>query len=104
MATRRVKPTPRGKPSGVPFLASLVDVAAAAGLHAPIIYGGVERKEYIVETMGCGCAFLDYDNDGWLDIFVLSGTRFASAPEGATNRLSKKNRTGMFPHRTQTAG
>ena len=60
MATRSVKPTPRGKPSGVPFLASLVDVAAAAGLHAPIIYGGVERKEYIVETMGCGCAFLDY--------------------------------------------
>ena len=104
MATRSVKPTPRGKPSGVPFLASLVDVAAAAGLHAPIIYGGVERKEYIVETMGCGCAFLDYDNDGWLDIFVLSGTRFASAPEGATNRLYKNNRDGTFSDVTAKAG
>jgi hypothetical protein len=104
MATRTVKPTPRGKPSGIPFQARFTDVAQAAGLHAPIIYGGVERKNYILETVGCGCAFLDYDNDGWLDIFVLSGTRFEGAPEGATNRLYKNNRDGTFSDVTAKAG
>ena len=39
------------------------------------VYGGVENKDYIIEAVGCGCAFLDYDNDGWMDIFVLCGTR-----------------------------
>src|SRR5213593_3856786 len=68
MATRGVKPSPRSKPSGIPFLARFTDVAGAAGLHAPTVYGGIARKNYIVETMGCGCALFDYDNDGWLDI------------------------------------
>jgi hypothetical protein len=104
MATRTVKPTPRGKPSGIPFQARFADVAQAAGLHTPVIYGGVERKNYIIETMGCGCAFLDYDNDGWLDIFVLSATRFDSAPSGATNRLYKNNRDGTFSDVTAKAG
>jgi len=104
MASRGVKPTPRGKPSGLPFHARFTDVAAAAGLHAPIVYGGVERKDYIVETMGCGCAFLDYDNDGWLDIFVLCATRFERAPRDATNRLYKNNRDGTFSDVTEKAG
>src|ERR1700724_1288487 len=96
MVSRTVKATPRGKPSGIPFLARFTDVAEAAGLSAPTIYGGVSRKNYIVETMGCGCALFDYDNDGWLDIFILCGTRFEAAPEGATNRLYKNNRDGTL--------
>jgi hypothetical protein len=104
MATRGVKPTPRGKPSGIPFHARFTDVAEAAGLHAPIVYGGVDRKDYIVETMGCGCAFLDYDNDGWLDIFILSATRFDKPPHDATNRLYKNNRDGTFSDVTEKAG
>ena len=104
MATRGVKPTPRGKPSGLPFHAHFTDVGAAAGLHAPIVYGGVDHKDYIVETMGCGCAFLDYDNDGWLDIFLLSATRFERAPRDATNRLYKNNRDGTFSDVTEKAG
>ena len=48
MATRGVKPSPRSKPSGIPFLARFTDVAEAAGLHAPTIYGGISRKNYIV--------------------------------------------------------
>ena len=104
MATRTVKPTPRGKPSGIPFLAKFTDIAASAGLREPTIYGGISHKDYIVETMGCGCAFFDYDNDGWLDIFVLSGTRFGAAPEGATNRLYKNNRDGTFTDVTAKAG
>src|SRR5581483_9607093 len=96
MATRGLKPMPRGKPSGVPFLARFTDIAASAGLRSPTIYGGAIRKDYIVETTGCGCAFLDYDNDGWLDIFILCGTRFGQLPEGATNRLYHNNRDGTF--------
>ena len=104
VATRGAKPTPRGKPSGIPFVARFTDVAKAAGLHAPTIYGGIDRKDYIVETMGCGCAFFDYDNDGWMDIFVLCGTRFPGAPAGATNRLYKNNRDGAFSDVTAKAG
>ncbi len=104
MATRHVKAAPRGKPSGIPFLARFTDVAASAGLTAPTIYGGIDRKNYIVETMGCGCAFFDYDNDGWLDVLVLCGTRFGEVPKGATNRLYRNNRDGTFTDVTGHAG
>ena len=40
----------------------------------------IDTKSYIIEVVGCGVAFLDYDNDGWLDLFVLSGTRLEGAP------------------------
>ena len=95
---------PRGKPSGLPFNAHFVDVAAQAGLRYPVIYGGVESKQYIVETVGCGAAFIDYDNDGWLDVFLLCGTRLEGAPEGCTNRLYKNNRDGTFTDVTEKAG
>ena len=72
IASRGVRPKPRGKPSGLPWRSQLTDVAREAGLHAPVIYGGVEKKDYIIETAGPGVALLDYDNDGWLDIFLLS--------------------------------
>ncbi len=104
ISSRAVKPMPRGKPSGLPFNARFTDVASEAGLVAPVVYGGVDRKSYILETVGCGCAFLDYDNDGWLDIFLLSGTRLEGAPEGATNRLYKNNRDGTFTDVTAKAG
>ncbi len=103
IASRGVKPQPRGKPSGIPFLATFSDVAAQAGLTAPVIYGGVDRKQYIFETVGCGVAFFDFDNDGWLDIFLLSGTRIDAVP-GSTNRLYKNNRDGTFTDVTEKAG
>src|SRR5271155_3047093 len=103
IASRGVKPQPRGKPSGLPFLAHFSDVAAEAGLTAPVIYGGVDRKQFIFETVGCGVAFLDYDNDGWLDIFLLCGTRVEPVP-GSTNRLYKNNRNGTFTDVTDQAG
>src|SRR5688572_13146123 len=71
ISTRNVTPAPRGKPSGLPFHARFTDVAESAGLRAPVVYGGVDRTSYILEAVGCGAAFLDYDNDGWLDIFIL---------------------------------
>jgi hypothetical protein len=104
MASRGVKPTPRGKPSGRPFNARFTDIAEQAGLRAPAIYGPPDHVSYILETTGAGIAFLDYDNDGWLDIFVLSGTRLDGAPPGTTNRLYKNNRDGTFTDVTERAG
>ena len=69
------RPAPRGRPSGRPFHASFVNVAAQAGLRAPVIFGDEGRADYILESIGCGVAFLDYDNDGWLDILLLTGRR-----------------------------
>src|ERR1700720_4728760 len=104
VAAHAAKPLARQAPSGRPFNAHFVDVGAAAGLHAPTIYGGVASKKYILESTGCGCAFIDYDNDGWMDIFLLCGTRLEGAPEGATNRLYKNNRDGRFTDVTEKAG
>jgi hypothetical protein len=104
VSTRSVKAQPRGKPSGLPFHARFTDVAAAAGLTHPTIYGGVDSKRYIVEVVGCGVAAIDYDNDGWLDLLVLSGTRLDGAPAGTSNRLYKNNRDGTFTDVTARAG
>jgi hypothetical protein len=104
MASRNIRPQPRGKPSGLPFHAHFTDVAAQAGLRTPVIYGPSGRMDYILESMGCGVAFLDYDNDGWLDIFLLSGTRREGPVEGATNRLYKNNRDGTFTDVTAKSG
>ena len=104
ISSRGVTAQPRGKPSGRPFAARLTDVAAEAGLTHPIVYGAVDAKSYVLEVVGCGIAFIDYDNDGWLDVFVLCGTRLEGAPPGATNRLYKNNRNGTFTDVTEKAG
>jgi hypothetical protein len=104
VSSRGVKPLPRGKPSGLPWHSKFVDVAEQAGLRAPVIYGDAMHKDYILETVGCGVAFIDYDNDGWLDIFILSGTSLHSPPAGAHNRLYKNNRDGTFTDVTEQAG
>jgi enediyne biosynthesis protein E4 len=104
ISSRSVKPQPRGKPSGRPFNARFTDVAKQAGLTSPIVYGGVDTKSYIIEVVGCGAAFIDYDNDGWQDLFILNGTRLEGVPAGTTNRLYKNNRDGTFTDVTDKAG
>jgi enediyne biosynthesis protein E4 len=104
VAAHKAKPLAPQAPSGRPFNAHFVDVAAAARLRAPTIYGGVDTKKYILESTGCGCAFIDYDNDGWMDLFLLCGTRLEGAPPDATNRLYKNNRDGTFTDVTEKAG
>jgi enediyne biosynthesis protein E4 len=80
------------------------DVAQAAGLTATMFYGIPEAVTYIVEEMGGGCAFFDFDNDGWMDIFILGGRRLDDIPAGASNRLYKNNRDGTFTDVTLKAG
>ena len=104
MASRGVKAIPRGAPSGLPFRARFTNVAHAAGLRAPVIYGGASHADYAIEAMGCGAAFLDYDNDGWLDIVLLTGRRFQNTPEGAIIRLYRNNRDGTFTDVTAKSG
>src|SRR5262245_55758798 len=103
IATHAAKPLARPAPSGRPFNARFTDIASTAGLKAPVIYGALEGQKYILEAIGCGCAFIDYDNDGWMDLFVLSGTRL-DGESGAGNRLYKNNRDGTFTDVTEKAG
>lgn len=104
VASRGVKAQPRGKPSGIPFHAQFTDISEQAGLQFPSIYGPLDRSNYIVETTGCGVAFFDYDNDGWMDLLVLSGTRLEGTPADTSNRLYHNNRDGTFRDVTKDAG
>src|ERR1700744_3969966 len=61
------------RPAHLPSFSSFTDVAAQAGLTQPILYGTPGEVTYIVESMGGGCAFFDFDNDGWMDIFMVGG-------------------------------
>jgi hypothetical protein len=81
-----------------------VDVAQAAGLTQTMVYGDGTKATYIIEDMGGGCAFFDYDNDGWMDIFMVGGRRLTGTPPNASNRLYKNNRDGTFTDVTAKAG
>jgi len=85
---------------------NFVNVAKESGLKAATIFGGAHKNKYLLETTGCGVAFYDYDNDGWLDIFLVNGTRLEGFPPGQapTNRLFKNNRDGTFTDVTAKAG
>jgi hypothetical protein len=105
MGSSHAKALPRGKPSGLPFNAGFVNVAAAAGLHSPVIYGDDGVADYVLESMGCGAAFIDYDNDGWQDIVILTGQRrFTPNPKDATIKLYHNNRDGTFKDVTAQSG
>jgi hypothetical protein len=91
-----------GKDLGVNF----VDVAREAGLTSKTTFGGEHKNKYLLETTGCGVAFYDYDNDGWLDIFFVNGWKLEGFPAGQepTSRLFKNNRDGTFTDVTLKAG
>ena len=80
------------------------DVAREAGLNIKTVFGGEKSNRYLLETTGCGVAFFDYDNDGWLDIFFVNGSRFEPVTPAPTNRLFKNNRDGTFTDVTVKAG
>ena len=89
-------------PVGVNF----INTAKTSGLNAKTIFGGEHKNKYLLETTGCGVAFYDYDNDGWLDIFLVNGTRLEGFPAGQepSNHLFKNNRDGTFTDVTLKAG
>ena len=73
------------------------DVAKESGLTHSFPNGGDKTKEYIIETTGSGVAFIDYDNDGYVDIFVVSG-------QGGTNRMYHNGGNGHFTDVTSELG
>ena len=80
-----------------PELPDFRNIAAQAGLDQSFPNGGIDSKRYIVETTGSGAAFIDYNNDGLLDIFLLSGP-------GGTNRLYRNDGNGHFTDVTKETG
>ena len=85
---------------------SFLNVAKESGLNVKTIFGGEHKNKYLLETTGCGVAFYDYDNDGWLDIFLVNGTRLEGFAAGSepTSHLFKNNRDGTFTDVTTKAG
>jgi hypothetical protein len=86
---------------------TFIDVAREAGLTAVNVWGGIDHKRSIIEAKGSGIAFFDYDNDGWLDIYLTNGTRFDTKwPTGQapTSHLYKNNRDGTFTDVTEKSG
>jgi enediyne biosynthesis protein E4 len=84
-----------------------VDVAREAGLNAPNVWGAVDHKRSIIEAKGSGLAFFDFDNDGWLDVYLTNGSRLdANWPPGRapTSHLYKNNRDGTFSDVTEQSG
>jgi hypothetical protein len=85
---------------------TFTDVTDAAGLlQARNVSGHPTNKQFLLEEMGCGAAFFDYDNDGWLDIFLVNATHLEPNPaEKPTSFLFRNNRDGTFTDVTAKAG
>jgi hypothetical protein len=82
----------------------LVDVTSAAGIHFQHNSGAYGGK-LLPETLGSGCAFLDYDRDGWQDILLVNGTDWPGHKrQTSTLRLYRNNRDGTFTDVTHKAG
>ena len=83
---------------------SLTDVTARAGIRFEHNSGAFGAK-YLPETMGPGCAFLDYDGDGWLDILLVNGMDWPGHKRRrSTLQLYRNNRNGTFTDVTEQAG
>jgi hypothetical protein len=108
VAQKTAPPTVTAPPSasaarGVAF----VDATAASGLDRFRHVSGGAAKDYIVEATGSGVALVDYDDDGWLDVYLVNGSTFpalraaAKAPAAA---IFRNNRDGTFTDVTSAAG
>ncbi len=90
-----------------PFAVSLTNISKQAGLNFTTVYGDAKKNRYLLETTGVGVAFIDFDNDGFQDIFFVNGTRLDALPKGETppsNRLFRNKGNGTFEDVTEKAG
>lgn len=82
------------------------DVAVEAGLTDIFYCGRDDRKDYIIEALGGGAALLDYDRDGFIDAFFVTGSTLEGFPEGEhpSNQLYRNDRDGTFSNVTEETG
>jgi len=85
-------------------VANFVDMAEKSGIKMTTTFGGKNEKKYIIETTGTGVAVIDYDNDGYPDIFIVNGTTLDAMSNPATSKLFHNNRDGTFTDVTEKAG
>jgi hypothetical protein len=85
-------------------VANFVDLAEKSGLKMITTFGGKTEKKYIIETTGTGVAIIDFDNDGYPDIYVVNGTTLDAASSAATSKLFRNNHDGTFTDVTNKAG
>jgi hypothetical protein len=86
-----------------------VDVAEKAGITVRNVNGGEQSKHYIIESTGSGVAIIDYDRDGWPDIFLVNGQELQPAGGSPSKRapvshLFHNNRDGTFTDVTDAMG
>src|ERR1700730_16033468 len=88
------------------YFPKYIDVGREAGLLAKTVLVGHESKDFLLSTTGGGIALLDYDNDGWLDIFVVNGwgMKVFAQGEEPSNHLYRNNHDGTFTDVTEKAG
>ena len=81
------------------------NIAAAAGVTFTHI-NGASADKYLVETMGSGALFFDYDNDGWIDLFLVDGGSIAdnAVSSHARHRLFRNAGKGVFKDATESSG
>ena len=81
------------------------NIAAAAGVTFTHI-NGASADKYLVETMGSGALFFDYDNDGWIDLFLVDGGSIAdnAVSARARHRLFRNAGKGVFKDATESSG
>ena len=95
---------PSSPPDAVPPV-RFTDIAREAGIDFQHVNGSSPDK-HLPETMGSGGLFFDYDNDGWLDVFLVDGGSIAdrTVAQGARHRLFRNRGNGTFDDTTATSG
>src|SRR2546422_2849640 len=90
-----------------PIVPTFVDRAREANINMKVVSGDAKEKHYLLESVGGGLAVIDYDNDGWMDLYIVNGATIESARAGEKrfrSILYRNNHDGTFTDVTARAG
>jgi hypothetical protein len=86
-----------------PLPPAFIDTAQQAGIRIHVVSGDPHEKKYLIESIGGGLAIIDYDADGWMDLYVVNGSTLKGKPE-TRSALYRNHRDGTFTDVTSAAG